>query len=76
MALESDDTGSNWSMPLIQGPLDIGFHESLISDQGIQNPPYNFTRTRNDMLDFDREEAKWWTEGSHNKHVIRDIDNQ
>ena len=51
-------------MPLIQGPLDIGFHESLISSGGIQAPPYNFFR--NDMLDFDREEAKWWTGGSYN----------
>ena len=51
-------------MPLIQGPLDIGFHESQISEQGIQNPPYNFFR--NDMLDFDREKAKWWTGGSYN----------
>lgn len=58
------DPQHNWSMPLIRGPLDIGFHESLISIGGIQSAPYTFFR--NDMLDFDREDAKWWTEGSYN----------
>merc|ERR1712232_445423 len=54
----------NWVMPLIQGPKSIGFHESLISLSGIQAAPYNFFR--NDLLDFDRKDTRWWWKGSSN----------
>lgn len=48
----------DWSMPLIDGPGDIGFHESLISTGGLQAVPYAFFR--NDMLDFNPQDTKWW----------------
>ena len=57
------DSRHNWDLPLIQGPLDLGFHESLISIGGIQSPPYNMFR--NDILDFDRNDARWWNKGSY-----------
>jgi arylsulfatase A-like enzyme len=36
--------GHNWTLPLGQGPQDIGFDSSLITIGGIQSPPYVFLR--------------------------------
>jgi len=53
----------DWSMPLQQGPGDIGFHESVVSMGGLQSYPYNFFR--NDMIDFDVQRTKYWEEGTY-----------
>lgn len=53
----------DWSKPLEQGPGDIGFHESVVSMEGLQSPPYNFFR--NDMIDFDVQRTKYWEEGTY-----------
>jgi len=36
--------GHNWTLPLIDGPQDTGFSSSLISDSGVQGPPYSYFR--------------------------------
>ena len=55
--------GHNWSLPLIEGPGDIGFDESYITLEGIQRWPYSFFR--NDMLEINPNDAKFWKSGPH-----------
>jgi arylsulfatase A-like enzyme len=55
--------GHDWSLPLIEGPGDIGFDESYVTLGGIQSPPYSFFR--NDMLDTNPNDAKYWAGGPH-----------
>lgn len=38
------DSRFDWSLPLIDGPQDIGFDKSYITIGGIQGPPYSFYR--------------------------------
>jgi Arylsulfatase A and related enzymes len=38
------DTRFNWSLPIVDGPQDIGFDKSYITIGGIQAPPYSFYR--------------------------------
>jgi arylsulfatase A-like enzyme len=55
--------GHDWSLPLIEGPGDIGFDESYITLEGIQRSPYSFFR--NDMLETNPNDAKYWKGGPH-----------
>ena len=55
--------GHDWSLPLIEGPGDIGFDESYITLAGIQQTPYSFIR--NDILETNLSDVKYWEEGSH-----------
>lgn len=56
------DPNHNWSQPLIGGPQDIGFDESLITCGGIQAPPYSFFR--NGVLTTQRSDVVYWNEFS------------
>ena len=54
----------DWSLPLIQGPGDIGFHKSYMTTGGIQAPPYSFFR--DDLLTTNiTTDTKYWEKGSH-----------
>ncbi|GFH58135.1 hypothetical protein CTEN210_14611, partial [Chaetoceros tenuissimus] len=54
----------DWTLPLIDGPQSIGFHESLITTGGIQEAPYSFFR--NGMLTTNTTtEVRYWEEGSY-----------
>lgn len=53
----------NWAEPLIDGPQTIGFDESRITTQGIQNAPYSFFR--NGYLETTAENIKFWEAGEY-----------
>lgn len=54
----------DWTLPLIDGPQSIGFHESLITTGGIQEAPYSFFR--NGILTTNTTtEVRYWEEGSY-----------
>jgi arylsulfatase A-like enzyme len=58
----------NWSLPLIDGPQDIGFDHSYITTGGIQEAPYSFFR--NGMLTTDvQSESTYWEPGSYKTTV-------
>mmetsp|Transcript_17088 Transcript_17088/g.32322 ORF Transcript_17088/g.32322 Transcript_17088/m.32322 type:complete len:706 (+) Transcript_17088:94-2211(+) len=58
----------NWSLPLIDGPQDIGFDHSYITTGGIQEPPYSFFR--NGVLTTDvQSESVYWETGSYTTPV-------
>ena len=59
--------GHDWSLPLIEGPGDIGFNESYITLAGIQQTPYSFFR--NDMLETNPNDAKYWEAGSYQTSI-------
>lgn len=54
----------DWTLPLGDGPNDIGFDASYISAEGIQNPPYAFFR--NGLLDMDIGTERYWKYGNYN----------
>ena len=57
----------DWSLPLIQGPEDIGFETSYISAEGIQGPPFSFFRDgilENELTD---NSIKHWEKGEYGK---------
>jgi arylsulfatase A-like enzyme len=55
--------GHDWSLPLIQGPQDIGFNSSLITPGGIQSYPYSFFR--DGYLSTDISDVKFWEPGTY-----------
>lgn len=55
--------GHDWSLPLMQGPGDLGFDTSYITLGGIQSPPYSFFR--DDMLTTNPADAYFWEGGEH-----------
>jgi len=57
------DENHDWTMPLIQGPADLGFNRSYISTGGIQSPPYSFFR--DDYLTTEPSDANYWSVGNH-----------
>jgi len=60
--LLSDD-GHDWNnQPLFDGPQDIGFERSYMTDQGIQGGPYSWFR--NGYLEG-RDEVMTWQVGDH-----------
>mmetsp|Transcript_6510 Transcript_6510/g.12260 ORF Transcript_6510/g.12260 Transcript_6510/m.12260 type:complete len:419 (+) Transcript_6510:2115-3371(+) len=56
-------SGSDFSMPVIDGPNDIGFDTSYFTVQGIQAPPYSFFR--DGILDHDLLDFAYWEEGNY-----------
>lgn len=58
----------NWTLPLIDGPQDIGFDRSYITTGGIQEAPYSFFR--NGILTTDvQSETTYWEPGSYKTSV-------
>ena len=60
--------GHDWSMPLIDGPPDIGFDYSMITTGGIQEAPYSFFR--NGLLTTNiSSEVHYWEPGTYNTSI-------
>eukprot|EP00928_Gymnodinium_smaydae_P097402 TRINITY_DN8820_c0_g1_i2.p1 TRINITY_DN8820_c0_g1~~TRINITY_DN8820_c0_g1_i2.p1 ORF type:complete len:429 (+),score=38.03 TRINITY_DN8820_c0_g1_i2:446-1732(+) len=57
------DPNYNWSQPLGGGPQDIGFASSLITEAGIQAPPYAFFR--DGFLTTALDDVVFWEKGSY-----------
>lgn len=57
------DPRHDWSLPLIDGPASLGFHESLMSIGGVGGVPHNFFR--DDMLDYNRDQTVFWEGGEY-----------
>lgn len=55
--------GHDWSLPLQQGPGDIGFEKSYITAAGIQSAPYAFFR--DDHLEISPSDVKYWDGGQY-----------
>lgn len=56
----------DWSLPLIQGPEDIGFETSYITAEGIQGPPYSFFRDGYLNTNVTNSSSiKYWDKGSY-----------
>ena len=51
----------DWTSPLEEGPVDIGFNTSFITTGGIQNPPYTFFRDNKLISGLD--EIIFWDKG-------------
>ena len=62
MKITSED--HDWTQPLIDGPQDIGFDYSFITNSGIQNQPYSFFR--DGFLTTNVSDAVWWNKKSYN----------
>mmetsp|Transcript_8380 Transcript_8380/g.10603 ORF Transcript_8380/g.10603 Transcript_8380/m.10603 type:complete len:570 (-) Transcript_8380:138-1847(-) len=65
----------NWAKPLQYGPQDIGFDSSVITTEGIQNPPYAFLRDGYFNIDIPSG-VKYWNNGTyaaeHGKSIIKE----
>jgi len=58
------DPRHDWTLPLIDGPQDIGFDHSMITIGGIQEPPYSFFR--NGFLTTDiMSDMHYWNPGKY-----------
>lgn len=55
----------DWTKPMEEGPLDIGFNNSYMTTGGIQNPPYAFIR--NNVLDVPLHRIRFWEDSSYNR---------
>jgi len=54
----------NWTLPLIDGPQDIGFSKSYVTTGGIQEAPYSFFR--NGLLTTNiTSRVSYWEEGKY-----------
>ena len=53
----------DWSLPLMQGPQDIGFDRSYVTTGGIQDPPYSFFR--DGYLTSNATDITYWNIGSY-----------
>jgi arylsulfatase A-like enzyme len=53
----------DWSLPLIEGPADIGFDRSYITTSGIQAPPYSFFR--DGYLTTNTTDVRFWDRGAY-----------
>jgi arylsulfatase A-like enzyme len=53
----------DWTLPLYDGPQDIGFDSSFITVGGIQESPYSFFR--DGMLTTSVEKATFWEAGTY-----------
>jgi len=59
------DARFNWSLPLMDGPQDIGFDKSYITIGGIQGPPYSFYRDGY-LSSKNPDDIKYWEKGTYN----------
>jgi arylsulfatase A len=64
-----DFTRIDWSRPLGQGPLEQGFHYSMVLPNGIQARPYAWFE--NDVLMSDPADLIFWEEGVYERSVIQ-----
>lgn len=53
----------DWTLPLKQGPQDLGFDSSLMTITGIQAPPYAYFR--DGVLETNNENLMFWEKGSY-----------
>jgi arylsulfatase A len=69
------DPRHNWTLPIIDGPQDIGFDHSIITTGGIQEAPYSFFRngflTTNIMSD-----VQYWNPGSYQTPIGESVINR
>jgi arylsulfatase A-like enzyme len=64
--------GLNWTLPVRQGPNDVGFDYSYFTSGGIQEAPYSFFR--NGFLETDPSNVVFWPKGSYEmKHGLSAI---
>ena len=69
------DPRHDWTLPIIDGPQDIGFDHSIITTGGIQEAPYSFFRngflTTNIMSD-----VQYWNPGSYQTPIGESVINR
>jgi len=54
----------DWTLPLGEGPQDVGFDSSLISAAGVQNSPYSFIR--DGIMDIEAvNNTYYWKKGTY-----------